>query len=809
MDDLSMQPIGDQLTQRELEILRLVANGLTNQEIAGRLFITLSTVKWYLKQVFSKLHVGSRTQAIALARTSGLLGATTDESAPTVPHRSLPAQSTPFIGREIELAEITRLLRDAEVRLVTILGPGGIGKTRLTLEAAAAQINDFRDGVFFVALAALSDPNLMVTAIAEAVGLSFAPGQPPKNQLLKNLRDRRMLLVLDNMEHLLAGVGLLPELQQTAPEIKILVTSRERLQLQSEVVFRLEGLASADWPTPEAAAESSAARLFLQSARRVKPSFELTRDTLAALSSICRLVRGMPLGILLAASWIDTLTIAEIAQEIERSFEFLEGDWRDLPARQRSLRAVFEHSWNLLTEVERSAMRCFSVFRSGFTREAAQQVAGASLKTLISLVNKSLLSRDPSGRFDVHELLRQYSEKELDQRPQEHEQVQVRHAAYYAAFMDKQWIPLRSAKANEATDEIETEFNNVRAAWKAMVEQEQFPLIIMTARSLWMFLNRRAQFDEGIELFGRATEKLRNGHHDPLRDRAICELLVGLSNCYEFNGLLNKAKMLAEESLAVLQGYNVPELAVLAYIPLCLAEANLEQQQDMQKHAQLAIAAAQGIADPWYRATGLFLWGWARLGMGEYEDAYRAGEEALSYFQDVGDPYFQGLCLTIVLGPTAFAMEQYDEAERYYRKGIAFLESTRNSFEASLAGNSLFYVYAQTREYEAANRVLQRGLRYFWETGPVPWLLDSLLTGSKLFEIHGKYAWSLMTLSLVENHPEAFQGVVRLAQAEMEHLRRYFSSEDFSSAYERGKALDLRAVVAELLVVDEPDMKDG
>jgi predicted ATPase len=184
-------------------------------------------------------------------------------------------------------------------------------------------------------------------------------------------------------------------------------------------VFRLDGFPLTFWKTPEEAAESSAGKLFLQSARRVKASVELTQDTLPALNSICRMVSGMPLGILLAASWINALTVAEIAHEIEQSFEFLEGDWRDLPERQRSLGAVFQHSWILLTEEERSAMRCFSMFRGSFTREAAQIVAEASLKILISLVNKSLLSRDENGRFDIHELLRQYSEKQLDQLPHE------------------------------------------------------------------------------------------------------------------------------------------------------------------------------------------------------------------------------------------------------------------------------------------------------------------------------------------------------------------------------------------------------
>jgi predicted ATPase len=357
--------------------------------------------------------------------------------------QNLPIAPTPFVGRAKDIEAITTSLANPACRLLTLVGPGGIGKTRLAIEAARTQSDLLNEDVVFIALQPLSSPDLILPTLAEALPSQFNSSRGLKEQILDYFRDQSMLLVFDNFEHLLAGVNLISELLQHAPNIKFIVTSRERLQLQNEVVFRLEGFSFSDWATPQTAAESSVVRLFLQSARLVNPPFELTHDMLGDLSSICRLVGGMPLGILLAASWLDTLSIAEIAQEIQRSFEFLEGNWRDLPERQRSLRAVFEQSWNLLNDEERFAMCCFSIFRGGFTREAAQQIANTSLKTLNSLVNKSLLIRDSSGRFDVHELLRQYSASELDHLYNERQQVQTRYAAYYARFMDETVVEIR------------------------------------------------------------------------------------------------------------------------------------------------------------------------------------------------------------------------------------------------------------------------------------------------------------------------------------------------------------------------------
>jgi predicted ATPase/DNA-binding SARP family transcriptional activator len=324
-----------------------------------------------------------------------------------IPPHNLPAPPTPLIGRKAELAEIEDRLQDPACRLLTLVGPGGSGKTRLALEAAAKQMDNFFHGIFFVPLASLQSADAIVPAIAQALGFSFYREGTPQQQLLDYLRQKNMLLVLDNFEHLLDGVGLVGEILEAAPGIEIVITSRARLKMQGEHLFSVAGM---DFPprTPDSFSEDGkgefddvaqydAVKLFLTSARRLRPNFDLREDNMADVVRICRLVQGMPLGILLATAWVEILTPAEVAAQIEQSFDFLRRDWRDVPQRQRSMRAVFDHSWNLLTVRQRTVFQALSVFRGGFTHEAAQQVVGASLRELMALVSRCFLHRTPDG----------------------------------------------------------------------------------------------------------------------------------------------------------------------------------------------------------------------------------------------------------------------------------------------------------------------------------------------------------------------------------------------------------------------------
>ena len=396
---------------------------------------------------------------------------------------NLPVLLTPFVGREAMLVELKERLQDPDCRLLTLVGPGGSGKTRLALEAAAVQLANYTHGVFFGSLAPLQSVEAIVPTVAEALGFSLHEEVEPRRQLLDYLRQKSVLLILDNFEHLLADAELVTDILRAASEVRILATSRERLNVQGEHVFPVAGMAFPDRETAADAPDHSAVKLFVQSAQRARPDFELQGDDLRYMVRICRLVEGIPLAILLAAGWVEMLAPAEIATEIGQSLDFLETDLRDVPERQRSMRAVFDHSYRLLAEREREVLQALSVFRGGFTREAAQRVADAPLRELIALVHKSLLHRMPRGRYELHELLRQYVADKLETSG-EANAARDAHSVYYADFLYQREEDLKGRRQLGALDEIEADFENVRAAWIWAIKQMNYTVIGQLLRSL-------------------------------------------------------------------------------------------------------------------------------------------------------------------------------------------------------------------------------------------------------------------------------------------------------------------------------------
>jgi len=383
---------------------------------------------------------------------------------------NLPTQTAPFIGREAELAQLAALLGDPNIHLVTVLGPGGIGKTRLVLEAAAMQLDNFVQGAYLVSLAPLRDAEHIAPAIAQAIGYPFQAGKrEPKEQLLDYLSEKQMLLVMDNFDHLLAGAGLMSEISRVAPGVKVLASTREPLNLQEEVRFRIGGLNYPDREVLKGAVdfqyhadpsdwiEYSAIHLFVLSAQRILPGFAPKASDLKDIARICQLVEGMPLAIVLAAAWVETVSVQEIANEIDRSLDLLEAEMRDAPARHRSIRAMFDSTWNRVRDAERDVLMMLSVFRGSFTRDAVQKVMGAELQTLKTLVEKSLLRRDhDTGRYEMHELLRQYAETQLEASGRA-DAARDAHCEYYLVTLHQREAALddhqRSAIAPDGTTE--------------------------------------------------------------------------------------------------------------------------------------------------------------------------------------------------------------------------------------------------------------------------------------------------------------------------------------------------------------------
>lgn len=423
----------------------------------------------------------------------------------------LPKPLTSFIGRHRELAAIGRLWANPDCRLLTLLGPGGIGKTRLALELAHRESGRFADGAVFAPLQAVTGLDLLATAVADALGI-VSSGQPdPRARLLSHLADKKLLLVLDNFEQLVDEADLLSQILARAPAVRLLVTSRAALRLQKEWLYPLSGLPyPASDQAPPAWSEAStfeAVQLFVERVERVRPGFPAAAEQ-AHVLRICRLVEGIPLALELAAAWGRSLDCAAIAAEIERNLTFLTSPLRNVADRHRSMQAVFTHSWALLTPAEQAVFQQLAVFRGGFRREAAEAVAGATLLQLTALVDKSLLRWEANGRYQVHELLRQYAEEQLRRSDAQAIQTCRRHADYYLDFLYRRHDAMLGGRQREAADEIAAELENIRAAWDWAARRAMAEALGRATEPLAMFCHIKSRYLDAARIFEAALSYL-------------------------------------------------------------------------------------------------------------------------------------------------------------------------------------------------------------------------------------------------------------------------------------------------------------
>lgn len=428
-------------------------------------------------------------------------------SGSATPPTNLDPHLPPLIGRDWELTALLGLLNEPSRRLITLLGPGGIGKTRLAQEAGLAALDAFPDGAFFVPLSPISDPAQLAVAIGECLGLRFSGAGGPREQLLDYLRGRQMLLVLDNIEHLLEGVELIPALLRAAPKVTALVTTRERLGLDGELVYTLGGIAIPAGEADEQAMASGAMQLLLGRIRQIHPGFDPGPADVDAMIRICQLVEGMPLAIILAASWADMLALHAIAEQIGRSLDVLEADLRALPPRQRSVRAVFEASWERLPSAARQVFARMSVFRGSFSRRAAERLAGADLRTLRTLMNSSFITLHRDDRYGIHELLRQFGAERLSELG-ETAGLLERHSAYYLDELAAHQADLKGRHQLAAFAAIEQDIDNVRQAWEHALERHDEAALARALDSMFLFTEKRGRFREGSDLLQQLHDRL-------------------------------------------------------------------------------------------------------------------------------------------------------------------------------------------------------------------------------------------------------------------------------------------------------------
>lgn len=636
---------------------------------------------------------------------------TPSTSSAGVPRHNLPAQTTPFIGRQAEVAELTQLLNDTTVRLVTVLGLGGMGKTRLALEVAATQLDIYEHGVYFVSLTSLSSADNIVAAVAEAINFHFYQGENLKQQLLDYLREKEMLLVMDSFDHVLDGAGLVSDILLSALDVKIMATSREKLNLHTETIFTIGGMSVPDGESINRAPEFDAVRLFVQSARRGQPNFQLEPENYRPVTIICHLVQGMPLGIELAAAWVEMLSLQEIADEISQSLDFLETEVSDIPERQRSIRAVFEYSWNRLDADEQELMQKLSVFRGSCTRKAAQKVTGASLQKLTSLVNRSLLRRGLEGRYRIQRLLRQWVEESLDQSPQKSLQARAAHAQYYAMLLDDLETPLRGAEQKAALAEISADLENIRTAWQWAVKNRQPILIGKALHSLYTFYFVQERGQEAEKIFELAVQGLREG-------QASEETQYVLGRVLARQGWLTqvaKAEAIFREGLALLRPFNVPNETAFALLGLGSTLLRHDPEQSY-RHLTEGLEMYRAAGNRWGERIALYWLGLLALAQGRSVDAKQVFHESLVIAEEIQDR-LGGMMCHQQIGNAARTRGEYPEATRYYQNGLAIAREIGVKGDIARAVRSLGNVSRAQGDYVQAGEYLRESLSIYKELG--------------------------------------------------------------------------------------------
>ncbi len=718
----------------------------------------------------------------------------------TVTVHNLPSQPTPFVGRQQELTEIARLLADPACRLLTLVGPGGIGKTRLALEAAAAQLDAFADGVFFVALQPLESPDFIAAAIAEAIDCQLGQSDDPRRQLLKCLSDKNLLLVTDNFEHLLDGADLVSAILTAAPEVKVLATSREALNLQEEWLWRVEGMR---YPEPRQALaddslrleEYSAVQLFVQHARRVRADFSLDEEREGVIRAVA-LVDGMPLGIELAAVWVRLLPTTDIAREIARSLDFLETRMRNLPPRHRSMRAVLGQSWQRLEGDEQEVLKRLSVFRGKFTREAARAVAGASLQTLSALVDKSLLRTDASGRYDLHELVRHYAEEQLGASEAESRQAHDRHCRYYASFLREQWNHLQGSRVKEALQAIEDEIDNVRSAWRWAFEHEMEDQIEHAVDSLWFFYDTRGWYWEGAWLFAGASAVLAAGVPDSEKSLTLGKVVAREGVLRNSLSQFHEARELLEEGLTLARRYNAPGEIAFCLLRLGEVSSFVGQTLEAAPLFEESLRAAREAGDQWGAAYALHWLAIVELVREQYATAKELAQQALDIYKALGNCWGTAIS-RLALSWALWSMGDRDDALQLTQEALSLSREIGIRWTEAYMLAQLGQLNLGAGAYEEAKPYLVQSIRIALETNLLRYVVMDMLDLYRALAGTGERDRAIEALALAIAYIAGSE-----AESYLDHVKSDTPPDDFAAALERSQSIEvdhaLKALLADL-----------
>lgn len=703
-----------------------------------------------------------------------------------VPH--LPKPSSSLIGRDREVVALKRLLQ--ERRLVSVTGQGGMGKTHLVSQVALEVEHLYRDGAIFISLASLAEASGLPVRLAQELGLK--PGGEVTETLERYFTPREMLLVLDNLEHLLDGVEFLRPLLRKAPGLTILTTSRERLGLPEEWVYELTGLGVAS--VPEEALASGACRLLLQAARRVEPGLNLDGAELQAAQRICQLVEGMPLGLELAAAWVKVLPLSEIAAEIEASQGFLSLPESESgrPERHYSLAAAFESSWCFLDAAQQQILAKLSLFRGGFDRQAAQTVALASVSTLLSLISLSLLKRDPQhpGRYQMHELLRQFARSKLEAWPQVYAQARQAQAEFYLDYAERIEPELKGQRQVESLNQVALELDNLRIALHFFEQQGDALRGLRLMVALEWFFYVRGLFKEGVQwlqgfLQGDVPELLRAKGL-----RALASLTKELSR-------LPESRSLFQQSLELFRRVGHPEGIASTLHMLGVLARDSGQYVQALAYLEESLQLRREAGDLWGVGTSLNDLAIVQAYSGQTQQAKELFQQSLEVKRQIGD--LQGVAYAT--GNLAHFIEQPEEQIAAFEESLVLKRKLNDRQGIANTLQSLGSIYTQQKNYPLAQLRLLEAISLFLEVGNTMRLASTLVSYALLLQQAGYSREALLITAAVLSWQEATQSNLFPGNREsLEQLKAQGQAlAHYDQTWQEGQQMSLQAAAVEVI----------
>ena len=729
---------------------------------------------------------------------------------------NLPIQLTSFIGRTREIGEVKQSLNEG--RLLTLTGPGGCGKTRLALQVAAEVIADFRAGVFFVALAPITDPKLVASTIAQSLGITETAGRSIVDGLKDYLINKPLLLLLDNFEQVIPAASLVAELMAACSKLKILVTSREGLRISGERVYPVPPLALPNltqMPSPESLSQYTAVELFVRRAQAVKPDFTLVNGTARVVAEICYRLDGLPLAIELAAARIKLLPPQAMLARLEHRLALLTGGARDLPARQQTLRNTIAWSYDLLEEHEQTLFRRLSVFVGGCTLEAVEAVAGGNaaggdagvslLDQLESLIDKSALRQiegiNGEPRFAMLETLREFGlEKSEASGEGEQATIRYRHAGFFLALAEQAEASLEGAQQIQWMNRMEQEHDNLRAAleWSSTAEGGGV-ICLRLASALGLFWEVRGHFSEGRDrLSAILSTQTAQG-----RTAARAQLLARSAELAFRQSDYPATISLAGESLAICREIGDKQGVASALIKLGNAASEGGDYARASAFLEEALTIWRELGDRHGTARALISFGWAALRSGDYPLANARLDEALTLSRELGDMRSMGFELS-GLGEVALRQGDYERANRLLEESLGRRRQLGNKWGVGVSLGTLGWVAVRQGDWNRAAARLAESLevrREIGDVGGIAWCLErvaevALAQGRAEQAVHLLGAAAALRTSIGSvidpvDQPEY--------DSQRTRLRAELGEERYRAAWNEGRAMTLDQAVAHAL----------